>query len=65
MKFNDRVITLEDWEHNIVIRALNDFKNNTKTDVERMTINELLLKIIEAPEKKIMNKVRREKPNER
>lgn len=53
MKEEQRVLTLDDFEHRIVVHALNDLRNE-QLEQNRPTedIDELLLRTIEAPTKR-------------
>lgn len=45
-----RVITLSDFEHRLLTEALNDFRNKLiRTQKPTEDINELLLKVLDAP----------------
>ena len=53
MKEEERVLTLDHYEHGVMVNALNELRNelieeNRPTDV----VDELLLKTIDAPTKK-------------
>ncbi|MDL2287117.1 hypothetical protein LJB90_00940 [Eubacteriales bacterium OttesenSCG-928-G02] len=53
-KTDKRILTLDKYEHGVVINALNDFRNDLKRD-ERSTddVDDILIKAIEAPTKKV------------
>jgi hypothetical protein len=49
------VLELEKYEKGIMINALNDFRNKLlKEDIDTETVDTLLLKLLDAPEKKRM-----------
>ena len=54
MKEEERVLTLDNYEYGVVVNALNEFRNDLIKD-ERATdaVDELLLKTIDAPTKKL------------
>ena len=53
MKDKIKLIELDKYEHDILINALNEFRNkNLKLQHETGPIEELMLKVINAPEKK-------------
>ncbi|MBR6690917.1 MAG: hypothetical protein IKL65_06250 [Bacilli bacterium] len=53
MKEGVKVVQLDKYEHGILINALNEFRNkNLKLQHETGPIEELTLKVINAPEKK-------------
>ena len=53
MKEGVKVVQLDKYEHGILINALNEFRNkNLKFQHETGPIEELMLKVINAPEKK-------------
>ena len=57
-----RVLTLDQYEHGVVINALNEMRNdligeNRPTDA----VDDVLLKAIDAPTKKVRGKVREER----
>ena len=53
MKETVKVIDLDKYEQGILIRALNDFRNNLiKQGIITIPVDELLLKVLDAPEKK-------------
>lgn len=53
-KEEKRVLTLDKYEHGIIIHALNDMRNDL-LDEERPTdaVDEVLLKTIDAPARKV------------
>ena len=61
-KEEKRVLTLDTYEHGVVINALNEMRNdligeNRPTDA----VDDVLLKAIDAPTKKVRGKVREER----
>jgi len=49
------VLELEKYEKGIMINALNNFRNKLiKEDIDTETVDTLLLKLLDAPEKKRM-----------
>lgn len=53
MKEPVKVIDLDKYEQGIIIRALNEFRNNLlKQGLITIPVDELLLKVLDAPEKK-------------
>lgn len=53
MKEEQRVLTLDDFEHRIVVHALNDLRNEQlEQNHPTEDIDELLLRTIEAPTKR-------------
>lgn len=56
-----RVVELSDFEHRLMVSGLADFRNNLiQEDKPTEDVNELLLKVIDAPKKKRFGKVRDE-----
>ncbi len=54
-------VDLEQWESNIILKALNNLKNNVESRDEIAIISELILKVLDAPEKKVpLNKIRKD-----
>jgi hypothetical protein len=53
MKVEKRILTLDRYEHGVVINALNDFRNDL-IEEKRPTdaVDDVLLKAIDAPTKK-------------
>lgn len=52
-KVERRVVTLDEYEHGVVINALNDFRNDLiEQDRPTDIVDEVLLKTIDAPVKK-------------
>ena len=61
-KEEKRVLTLDQYEHGVVINALNEMRNdligeNRPTDA----VDDVLLKAIDAPTRKVRGKVREER----
>lgn len=56
-----RVISVDDFEHNLLINGMNDFRNELIED-EKPTddVDELIIKLIDAPTKKEKRKADRE-----
>ncbi len=54
MKEEERVLTLDDYEYGVVVNALNELRNDLIQE-QRPTdaVDELLLKTIDAPTKKL------------
>lgn len=61
MKEEERVLTLDDYEYGVVVNALNELRNDLIKD-ERPTdaVDELLLKAIDAPTKKLKRRTKDE-----
>ena len=54
-----RVISIDDFEHRLMVKGLNDFRNDLiQGDKPTEDIDELLLKVIKAPTKKEKRKLR-------
>lgn len=53
-KTEKRVLTLDRYEHGVVVNALNEMRNDL-LEAERSTdiVDEVLLKVIDAPAKKV------------
>lgn len=48
-----RIVTLDDFEQRLMVNGLNDFRNELlKEDKPTEDVDELLLKVIDAPTKK-------------
>ena len=61
MRESVSTLDLEKWEADILLNALKEFKGDVSEREEKNIINELIIKIIEAPEKKIsINKLRKD-----
>ena len=53
-----RVISIDDFEHRLMVKGLNDFRNDLiQGDKPTKDIDELLLKVIKAPTKKEKRKL--------
>ena len=53
-----RVISINDFEHRLMVKGLNDFRNDLiQGDKPTEDIDELLLKVIKAPTKKEKRKL--------
>lgn len=53
-----RVISVDDFEHRLMVKGLNDFRNDLiQGDKPTEDIDELLLKVIKAPTKKEKRKL--------
>lgn len=61
-KEEKRVLTLDKYEHGVVINALNEMRNDL-IEEQRSTdiVDEVLLKAIDAPTKKLRGKNREER----
>jgi len=56
-----RIITLDDFEQRLMVNGLNDFRNDLlKADKPTEDLDELLMKVIEAPTKKEHRRLCRE-----
>lgn len=56
-----RIITLDDYEQRLMVNGLNDFRNDLlKADKPTEDLDELLMKVIEAPTKKEHRRLCRE-----
>lgn len=56
-----RIITLDDFEQRLMVNGLNDFRNDLlKADKPTEDVDELLLKVIDAPTKKERRRLWRE-----
>lgn len=54
MKIEKRIIALNQYEHGVVINALNDMRNDLiEEDRPTDMVDEILLKTIDAPTKKV------------
>ena len=61
MREDKRVITLDDFQHNLLINGLNEFRNDLiETDKPTEDVDRLLLMIIDAPTKKELKRANRE-----
>ena len=53
-----RIISIDDFEHRLMVKGLNDFRNDLiQGDKPTEDIDELLLKVIKAPTKKEKRKL--------
>ena len=58
MKETVKLVELDSYEHSILINALNELRNlNIEKHNDTYVIDELLLKIIDAPSKKVFRKI--------
>jgi len=58
MKEEKRVLTLDRYEHGVLITALNDFRNDLiEEDCPTDAVDDMLLKAIDAPKFKEKHKV--------
>ena len=56
-----RVISIDDFEHRLMVKGLNDFRNDLiQGEKPTEDIDELLLKVIKAPTKKEKRKLARD-----
>ena len=56
-----RIISIDDFEHRLMVKGLNDFRNDLiQGDKPTEDIDELLLKVIKAPTKKEKRKLARD-----
>lgn len=56
-----KIITLDDFEQRLMVNGLNDFRNDLlRTDKPTDDVDELLLKVIDAPTKKEHRRLWRE-----
>ena len=56
-----RVIEVSDFDHRLMVNGLNDFRNDLiKDDKPTEDVDELILKVIDAPTKKEKRKADRE-----
>ncbi len=56
-----RIVTLDDFEQRLMVNGLNDFRNDLlKADKPTEDVDELLLKVIDAPTKKERRRLWRE-----
>ncbi len=61
MREDKRVITLDDFQHNLLINGLNEFRNDLiETDKPTEDVDRLLLMIIDAPTKRELKRANRE-----
>ncbi len=60
MSEEKRVITVDDYEHRLMVNGLADFRNDLiREDKPTEDVDELLLKVIDAPTKKEKKKADR------
>ena len=56
-----KIITVDDFEHRLMVNGLTDFRNDLiKEDKPTEDVDELILKVIDAPTKKEKRKADRE-----
>lgn len=56
-----RIVTLDDFEQRLMVNGLNDFRNELlREDLPTEDVDELLLKVIDAPTKKEHRRLCRE-----
>lgn len=61
MSEEKRVISIDDFEHRLMVKGLNDFRNDLiQGEKPTEDIDELLLKVIKAPTKKEKRKIDRD-----
>lgn len=61
MSEEKRIVTLDDFEQRLMVNGLNDFRNDLlKADKPTEDVDELLLKVIDAPTKKEHRRLWRE-----
>ena len=61
MSDEKKVITVDDFEHRLMVNGLNNFRNDLiKEDKPTEDVDELILKVIDAPTKKEKKKADRE-----
>lgn len=61
MSDDKKVITVDDFDHRLMVNGLNNFRNNLiKEDKPTEDVDELILKVIDAPTKKEKKKADRE-----
>lgn len=54
MKERRRVIAIDEYEYSVIIRALNEYRNRAiECSASTYEVDTLLLKIIDAPEKRV------------
>ena len=54
MREEKRVITVDDFEHNLLINGMNEFRNMLiEDDLPTEDVDKLLLKILDAPPQKV------------
>lgn len=61
MSDDKKVITVDDFDHRLMVNGLNNFRNDLiKEDKPTEDVDELILKVIDAPTKKEKKKADRE-----
>ena len=61
MSDEKKVITVDDFDHRLMVNGLNNFRNDlSKEDKPTEDVDELILKVIDAPTKKEKKKADRE-----
>ncbi len=61
MSDEKKVITVDDFDHRLMVNGLNNFRNDLiKKDKPTEDVDELILKVIDAPTKKEKKKADRE-----
>ena len=61
MSDEKKVITVDDFDHRLMVNGLNNFRNDLiKEDKPTEDVDELILKVIDAPTRKEKKKVDRE-----
>ena len=61
MSDDKKVITVDDFDHRLMVNGLNNFRNDLiKEDKPTEDVDELILKVIDAPTRKEKKKVDRE-----
>ena len=61
MSDDKKVITVDDFDHRLMVNGLNNFRNDLiKKDKPTEDVDELILKVIDAPTKKEKKKADRE-----
>jgi hypothetical protein len=61
MSDEKKVITVDDFDHRLMVNGLNNFRNDLiKEDKPTEDVDELILKVIDAPTKKEKKKADRE-----
>jgi hypothetical protein len=61
MSDEKKIITVDDFDHRLMVNGLNNFRNDLiKEDKPTEDVDELILKVIDAPTKKEKKKADRE-----
>ena len=61
MSDEKKIITVDDFDHRLMVNGLNNFRNDLiKEDKPTEDVDELILKVIDAPTKKKKKKADRE-----